>query len=45
MLYCVVSKKEVVRLKEMVAEIDPAAFIIVTDAREVRGEGFIEENL
>ena len=30
-------------LKEKVDEIDPAAFVIVTDAREVHGEGFIEK--
>ncbi|MEG0806080.1 MAG: YitT family protein [Lachnospiraceae bacterium] len=42
MLYCVVSKKEVVWLKDLVMEIDPNAFVIVTDAREVLGEGFIE---
>jgi len=43
MLYCVVSKKEVVALKDLVKEIDARAFIIVTDAREVLGEGFIED--
>lgn len=42
MLYCVVSKKEIVNLKEIVLEIDSNAFVIVTDAREVLGEGFIE---
>lgn len=42
MLFCVVSKKEIVKLREIVAEFDPAAFIIVSDAREVFGEGFIE---
>ena len=42
MLFCVVSKREIVLLKEKVDEIDPDAFVIVTDAREVHGEGFIE---
>ena len=42
MLYCVVARKEIVTLKEIVAEIDPSAFVIVTDAREVLGEGFQE---
>ena len=42
MLYCVVSQKEIVEVKEMVAEVDPAAFVIVSDAREVLGEGFLE---
>lgn len=44
MLYCVVGKKEIVHLKELVDRIDPKAFVIVTDAREVHGEGFIEKN-
>lgn len=43
MIFCVVSKKEIVLLKERVDEIDPNAFVIVTDAREVHGEGFIEK--
>ncbi len=42
MLFCVVNKKEIVALKEKVDEIDKNAFVIVTDAREVHGEGFIE---
>ena len=42
MLYCVVSKKEIVDLKEIVVAIDPRAFVIVSDAKEVLGEGFIE---
>ena len=43
MLFCVVNKKEIIMLKEKVDEIDPDAFVIVTDAREVHGEGFIEK--
>jgi uncharacterized membrane-anchored protein YitT (DUF2179 family) len=39
-LYCVVARKEIVQLKEIVSEADPAAFIIVSDVREVLGEGF-----
>lgn len=42
MLYCVVSKKQIVELKELVLKIDKNAFVIVTDAREVLGEGFQE---
>ncbi len=42
MLYCVVSKKEIVELKDIVIQIDKDAFVIVTDAREVLGEGFLE---
>jgi uncharacterized membrane-anchored protein YitT (DUF2179 family) len=39
-LYCVVSRKEIVRLKELVGRVDPKAFVIVSDVREVLGEGF-----
>ena len=42
MLYCVVSKKEIVVLKEIILKIDNNAFVIVTDARDVVGEGFLE---
>ena len=42
MLFCVVSKKEIIELTSIVSEIDPKAFIIVSDAREVMGEGFRE---
>lgn len=42
MLYCVVSQKEIVQVKEIVGEVDPNAFVIVSDAREVLGEGFLE---
>ncbi len=41
-LYCVVSRKEIVRLKEIVNDVDPEAFVIVSDVREVLGEGFME---
>ena len=40
MLFCVVGKKQIVRLIELVTRTDPKAFVIVTDAREVIGEGF-----
>ncbi len=41
-LLCVVSKREIVKLKEIVRDIDLNAFVIVADVREVVGEGFIE---
>jgi uncharacterized membrane-anchored protein YitT (DUF2179 family) len=41
-LLCVVSKKEIIKLKELVREIDKKAFVIVADVKEVLGEGFIE---
>lgn len=40
-LMCVVSKKEVVKLKEIVKSADKNAFVIVSDAKEVLGEGFV----
>ena len=42
MLYCVVSKKEIIELKDIIVRLDKKAFVIVTDAREVLGEGFLE---
>ena len=41
-LICVVSKKEIIHVREIVHKIDSQAFLIVTDVREVFGEGFIE---
>ena len=42
MLICVVTKKEIVELIDIVHKIDPSAFVIVNDVHELRGEGFIE---
>lgn len=42
MLFCVVSKKEIVKITEIAQRIDPKSFVIVSDVREVMGEGFIE---
>lgn len=42
MLFCVVAKKEIVQLKDLVVGYDSQAFLIVSDVREVLGEGFIE---
>ncbi len=42
MLFCVVQKKEIVKIIEISQKIDPKAFVIISDVREVRGEGFIE---
>lgn len=41
-LLCVVSKKQIAKLKEIVRDMDNHAFVIVADVREVLGEGFIE---
>jgi len=40
LLLCVVHWREVPKLKELVAQVDPEAFVIVTEAHEVLGEGF-----
>lgn len=39
-LMCVVLQREINRLKQLVRERDPHAFVIVSDANEVLGEGF-----
>ena len=41
-LLCIVTQKELVALKNLVNDIDPSAFVIVSDVREVLGEGFKE---
>lgn len=41
-LLCVVSKKEIAAVLDIVNKNDRVAFVIVSDAREVMGEGFIE---
>ena len=43
MIFCVVSRREITRVKDIVLECDPHAFTIITDVREVLGEGFSEE--
>ena len=42
MLFCVVGKKQVVELTDIVTRTDKRAFMVVADAREVLGEGFAE---
>ncbi len=44
-LYCVVGKNEIVRLKNVITSIDPHAFVAVSDVHDVLGEGFtLDEN-
>ncbi|MGL4343836.1 MAG: YitT family protein [Cellulosilyticaceae bacterium] len=43
MLFVVVSQKEITRLRELIQEIDPKAFVTIADVKEVLGEGFIED--
>ncbi|OEH84829.1 hypothetical protein BHU72_08355 [Desulfuribacillus stibiiarsenatis] len=39
-LLCVVNRSEIVRIKNIIQQIDNRAFVIVYDVREVLGEGF-----
>jgi len=41
-LFCVVGKKEISKLKELVKYVDKSAFMVIADVREVLGEGFSE---
>lgn len=44
-LYCVVSRSEIFRLKNIIKSIDPHAFVAVNDIHDVLGEGFtLDEN-
>jgi uncharacterized membrane-anchored protein YitT (DUF2179 family) len=40
-LYCVVSRPEVAQIKALVREADPQAFMVIGQAHEVLGEGFV----
>lgn len=40
MLFLVVSYKEVAGLKTKIREVDPKAFVVVTDAYDTFGEGW-----
>lgn len=44
-LLCVFSQKEISEVKERVIEIDSNAFMMVTDIKEVLGEGFVSYKL
>jgi len=39
-VYTVLSRKEFIKLRQYIREVDPKAFITVSDAHEVLGEGF-----
>lgn len=44
-LYCVVARNEIVRLKNIIHSIDPHAFVTISTVQEVQGEGFtLDEN-
>lgn len=39
-LYCIVARNELVRLKTIIRSIDPNAFVSIIDVKDVHGEGF-----
>jgi uncharacterized membrane-anchored protein YitT (DUF2179 family) len=44
-LYCVVGRNEIGRLKGVITSIDPHAFVSVSEVHDVLGEGFtLDEN-
>ncbi|XEC92722.1 YitT family protein [Paenibacillus tarimensis] len=43
MVYCVVSRQEIRKLKAIVKTEDPHAFIVISDVHDVLGEGFRED--
>lgn len=44
-ILCVFKPQELFRVKTIVKRIDPVAFMILTDAKEVLGEGFVTHDL
>lgn len=42
MIFCVVRRAEVSRLRRVVYETDPRAFMVIAEAGEIIGEGFQE---
>ncbi|WP_138750975.1 YitT family protein [Paenibacillus sinopodophylli] len=42
-VYCVVQRQEIRRLKTIIRNIDPRAFIVINEVHDVLGEGFKEE--
>ncbi|MFP7493803.1 YitT family protein [Terribacillus saccharophilus] len=44
-LYCVVARNEIVRLKAIINSVDPHAFVALSEVHDVMGEGFtLDEN-
>ena len=40
MLFCVGSRKEIIRIKKIATNVDDKAFIVIFNAREAWGQGF-----
>lgn len=43
-IYCIVSRKEIIKLKTLVHRVDPSAFVTFSDVREVVGNGFDKQD-
>ncbi|WP_027963361.1 YitT family protein [Halalkalibacillus halophilus] len=44
-IYCVIGKNEIVKLKNIIQEVDPHAFVALSSVHDVLGEGFtLDEN-
>lgn len=39
-IYCIIARNEMIKMKELIHTIDPRAFITITEAHEILGEGF-----
>lgn len=42
MLICAVSRKQLVKVIRIISDTDPSAFVMITDSREILGEGFVQ---
>ncbi len=45
MLFTVVAQKEITKLREIIFDIDPKAFVTIADVKEVLGQGFMEGDI
>lgn len=45
MLMCIVYRRQIVPVKKIIRDHDEHAFVVISDVRDVRGEGFIEDIL
>ena len=43
MLWCVASRNEAMRIKQMSKKVDPYSFVVISNAREAYGMGFKKE--
>lgn len=44
-IYCVANNRQIVRIKQVVEEIDPKAFMSISDMVEVKGKGFVQNEI